>query len=79
MMAFSVNVLYYKKKREEIATHEKRLAKRKTTVMAMKQVREVAPAVREREREYQDMVLQRWAVMNGHVKEEAVLELKLIE
>lgn len=69
----------YKKKREKIAAHEKRLAKRKATAMAMKQAREEAPAVREREREYQDMVLQRWAVMNGHVKEEAVPEQKLIE
>eukprot|EP00580_Thalassiosira_gravida_P002689 CAMPEP_0201620692 /NCGR_PEP_ID=MMETSP0492-20130828/44788_1 /ASSEMBLY_ACC=CAM_ASM_000837 /TAXON_ID=420259 /ORGANISM="Thalassiosira gravida, Strain GMp14c1" /LENGTH=254 /DNA_ID=CAMNT_0048089961 /DNA_START=138 /DNA_END=902 /DNA_ORIENTATION=+ len=69
----------YKKKREKIAAHEKRLAKRKVTAEAMKQAREEAPAVREREREYQDMVLQRWAVMNGHVKEEAVPEQKLIE
>lgn len=69
----------YKKKRERIATHERRLAKRKETAMGMKRVREEAPAIREREREYQDMVLQRWAAMNGHVKEEVVPEQKLIE
>eukprot|EP00584_Thalassiosira_punctigera_P013887 CAMPEP_0172552798 /NCGR_PEP_ID=MMETSP1067-20121228/47199_1 /TAXON_ID=265564 ORGANISM="Thalassiosira punctigera, Strain Tpunct2005C2" /NCGR_SAMPLE_ID=MMETSP1067 /ASSEMBLY_ACC=CAM_ASM_000444 /LENGTH=322 /DNA_ID=CAMNT_0013340855 /DNA_START=209 /DNA_END=1177 /DNA_ORIENTATION=- len=55
-----------RKKHERIATHERRMAERKAINAAIRQTVKKAPAVREREREYQDMVLERWAAMEGH-------------
>ncbi|KAL3823064.1 hypothetical protein ACHAXA_011116 [Cyclostephanos tholiformis] len=63
----------YKKKLERIGAHERRMAKRKRTNDEIKKCRSEADDVRAREREYQDMVLQRWAIMNGHGTEDAGL------
>jgi hypothetical protein len=61
----------YRKKLERIGAHERRMAKRKRTNDEVKKCRSEADDVRAREREYQDMILRRWAVMNGHVIEES--------
>jgi len=61
----------YRKKLERIGAHERRMAKRKRTNDEVKKCRSEADDVRAREREYQDMILRRWAVMNGHVNEES--------
>jgi hypothetical protein len=63
----------YKKKLERIGAHERRMAKRKRTNDEIKRCRSEADDVRAREKEYQDMVLQRWAMMNGHGTAEAGL------
>ena len=60
-----------RKKLERIGAHERRMAKRKRTNDEVKKCRSEADDVRAREREYQDMILRRWAVMNGHVNEES--------
>jgi hypothetical protein len=57
---------HYKKKLERIGAHERRMAKRKRTNDEIKRCRSEAEDVRARERDYQDMVLQRWAMMNGY-------------
>merc|ERR1712194_683478 len=56
----------YKKKLERIGTHDRRMAKRMLTKAQVKGEKREAVEVREREKEYHDMVLQRWAEMNGH-------------
>jgi len=55
----------YKKKLERIGAHERRMAKRKSTNDAIKKIRNEADDVVAKEKEYQNMVLQRWAMMNG--------------
>lgn len=67
----------YKKKLERIGTHDRRMAKRMLTKAQMKEERREAVEVREQEKEYHDMVLQRWAKMNGHGNEAG--EVKMIE
>lgn len=52
------------------------MAKRKETKAAIINESQKAPATREQEREYHEMVLQRWALMNGL---EADAGRKLIE
>lgn len=61
-----------KKKRERIATHERRMAKRKSINDDIRKVRREAMDVRGGDKDYQNIVLQRWAMMNGHSKEVAV-------
>ena len=55
-----------KKKQERISEHERRMAKRHAISVAMHKVREDAVGVREREKEYQEKVLQLWAKMTVH-------------
>jgi len=56
----------YKKKLEGIATHERRMEKRHRISEEMKECRREARGVRAKDREYRDVVLRRWAEMNGH-------------
>lgn len=63
----------YKKKLERIATHEKRMAKRSRRAKEIKEWKEKSAGIVAKEKEYQQMVLERWAQMNGHSKEVTVL------
>jgi len=63
----------YKKKRERIATHERRMAKRKTINEAITKIRREAMDVRGGDKDYQNDVLQRWAMMCGHGENEVAV------
>jgi hypothetical protein len=54
------------KKSERIAEHGRRMAKRHEISQTMYNIRVEGVDVREREREYQMGVVERWAVMHGH-------------
>lgn len=53
---------------ERIAAHERRMAKRKRIYDQVKKYRAEAGDTRAKDQEYQKLVLQRWAEMNGHSK-----------
>lgn len=54
-----------KKKFENIATHEKVMAKRKRINEEIKEQKRVEPEKRRADKAYQNMVLERWAALNG--------------
>ena len=54
------------KKSERIAEHGRRMAKRHEISQAMYNIRVEGVDIREREREYQMGVVERWAAMHGH-------------
>lgn len=62
----------YRKKMERIGAHTRKMAKRKRINDEIRETKGGAPGIREKEKTYQDMVLQRWAAMNGHSTEVAV-------
>ncbi|KAL7552971.1 hypothetical protein ACHAWF_016208 [Thalassiosira exigua] len=55
-----------KKKEERIAAYERKLEKEARIKREIKEVRVGATEIRKRDVEYHNMVLQRWAEMNGH-------------
>ena len=61
-----------KKKYERIDEHFRLMAKRKRINEEIRKVRGEAADKRKGDKGYHEMVLQRWAAMNGHSKEVAV-------
>jgi hypothetical protein len=57
-----------KKRHERMAEHEARMEKRHGISVEIFEIQQDAEEVRSRDREYQNMVLERWAVMNGFAK-----------
>lgn len=53
------------RKHERIGAHERRMAKRSRIARECREIRQVAPLVRQQEQEYQAIVFQRWASLTG--------------
>lgn len=68
-----------KKKHERMEEHTRRGAHKKRINQEVKDTRAGAVDVREKDLEYQSMVLQRWAEMNGHTHGGGELQKKLEE
>lgn len=64
-----VKEMYDVKKRvERMAEHERRMEKRHGISVEIFEIQSSAEEVRSRDREYQNMVLEKWALMNGYAK-----------
>ena len=61
----------HKKKLERIAAHERKMAKRSRIAKEIMKTKADAPEIVSTEKEYQDLVLMRWAEINGHSKDTA--------
>lgn len=59
-----------RKKHERMAEHTRRMEKRHRISKWMHDIREGAEEVRSRDKEYQRMILNRWAEMNGYAKKD---------
>jgi hypothetical protein len=64
-----VKEMYDVKKRvERMAEHERRMETRHGISVEIFEIQSSAEEVRSRDREYQNMVLEKWALMNGYAK-----------